>query len=239
MEIEKNLMRNLAALFLAALAASLLLTFISPSFKINHSLLLSLLTLPLYLFYSLQLPKIRAKELEKDIDSNLIFAVREAHTSLQTENSLTRAIYNIAASGDSKLSQLFRELFLDIDAGNDPSLAFAKISRKTDSSNFQRFIAILLESHTNILPALSQLIQDLKRERSRKLQAYELKSQLYSRLLPLVFIGAGAFLMVLCVMGFYFSHSLPIPHIIFLNFVFLPYTLLTILADLKTSNPKI
>jgi len=239
MKIETRLVKESLMIFSVSFSALILLSTLSPSFGTKHALALSFLILPLFLLYSIRRPSLEARETSKNIDSNLIFAVREAHTSLQTHNSIKKTVYNIASSGESRLSGIFREIFLDIDSGKDPSMAFARASRKTDSPNFQRFIAILLESHTNILPALSQLIQDLKHERSRSLQAYELKSQLYSRLLPLLFIGSGAFLMVVCVMGFYFSGRLPVPHIILLNFVVLPYALLLILADLKFSNPKI
>lgn len=91
----------------------------------------------------------------------------------------------------------------------------------------------------NITPALEQFIEEVKRARLRAIQKYEMKSELHSRILPIIFIGSSAFVLVSTIVGFHFSAGLQLPVILFLNFVLLPAILFILLHDLQLTSPGI
>jgi len=193
----------------------------------------------LYYYWELRKPHFEMVEREKEIQANLVFAARDIYTNLRTSGKVREAISSVAYGGYGFLSEIFRESLLELEAGNDERVVFSKASKKSSLPHFQRLIAILNQSDTNLVPTLRQFILDLKRERLRILQRYELKSEVHSRLLPLILIGAGAFLMVSSVMGFYFSSGLPLFQVVLLNYIVLPYIFMFMLFDLKKNNPRI
>jgi len=204
-----------------------------------QSVFIGIFALVLYSYWELRKPHFEKIEKEKEIQANLVFAVRDVYTNLKTTGRMRDAISSVAFGGYGHLSEIFREILFELEAGKDDSLVFSKASKKSNLPHFQRFIAILNQSDVNLLNTLQQFILDLKRERLRILQAYELKSELHAHLIPLILIGAAAFLMVTSVMGFYFSTELPIFQVVLVNYIALPYIFMFILFDLKKNNPRI
>lgn len=204
-----------------------------------RALLLAGLALALYAYSEFRKPHFLAIECEKQVQANMVFAARDIYINLKTTGRVRDAVSSVAYGGYGYLSTIFCEALLEMEAGKGDMLAFSGASRKSNLPHFQRLLAILGQPDANLVLALQRFILDLKRERIRVLQAYELKSEIHSRLLPLVLIGAGAFLMVVSVMGFYFSSKLPIFQIILLNYIILPYIFIFMLFDLKKNNPRI
>ena len=204
-----------------------------------RAILLAAFALALYLYMELRKPHLQRIEREKQIQANLVFAARDLYTHLRTTGRIRDAISSVAFGGYGYLSDIFHEMLADLEAGKDEGIVFSEASKKSGLAYFQRLMAILSQSETNLVPTLQQFILDLKRERIRILQAYELKSEVHSRLLPLILIGAGAFLMVVSVMGFHFSAQLPLFQTVFLNYIILPYIFTFMLFDLKKNNPRI
>jgi len=204
-----------------------------------RAIILAVFALLLYIYSEFEKPRFQKIEEEKEIQANMIFAARDIYTNLKTTGRIRDAISSVAYGGYGYLSDIFREMLLELEAGKDDGIVFAEASKKSNLSYFQRLIAILNQSDTNLIPTLNQFILDLKRERLRILQAYELKSEIHSRLLPLILIGAGAILMVISVLGFYLSAGLPLFQVLLMNYVILPYIFIFMLFDLKKNNPRI
>ena len=175
---------------------------------------------------------------EKEIDSNLIFAARELCVHLRTGTDLKGAFRSITPSG--YLGTFFRKAYTGLSGGEPEEYVFGALSKRTTSRYLQRLFAILmLSKNSNIVPSLEQYIDEAKKARSRKMHEYELRSSMFSKILPLLFIGSASLVLVFCITGFHFSAHLPLPFIIALNFVAMPFAMLLLLNSLKSSNPMV
>ncbi len=223
------------------LACSALLVFISirySDFGILYVLMISGLFSMLLGYSIYNRPFSLSITREKEIDANLIFAVRELSISMRTGATLADALKNAAPSG--YLSEFLRKAWIGLSSSEPEEYVFGRLSKRTGNRYLQRLFAILmLSGKTNILPALEQYIQEVKNARNRKMQEYEIRSQLSSKILPLVFIGSASLILVFSIVGFHFSAHLPFPSVIALNFVVIPFAMLFLLQALKASNPLV
>ena len=226
--------------FFIAFSASFLIFYtvssFSPSINLMHVFFISLFVSGLVFYFTRQEPRFLMAEQTKEIEANLVFFSRALHISLKTGNTLPDAIRNVPSSGH--LSVLFRKALIELEKGEDKAIVFGRLSKKTECAYLQRLFAIFMQSEQNILPVLEQYIEEIKRARLRRIHKYELKSELHSRILPLVFIGCSAFVLVSTIVGFYFFSS-SLLFVLMLNFVFLPFILILLVRDLKVSNPGI
>jgi len=172
---------------------------------------------------------------EKEIDSALVFAARELSVSLRAGAGLPEALKEVSPPG--ALGELFEMARARLASGEPEHSVFGQLSKGTGSRYLQRLFAILMIEGGNIVPSLEQYVDELKRARARCMLEYEMRSQLFSGLLPLVFVGSASIILVLSIAGFHFSAHLPLSSVIFLNFIAMPFALVFFLQGLKAANP--
>lgn len=212
----------------------------SSSITTAHALLLSLSVSALSFFYTYRLPAVRSAEAVKEIESSLVFAARDIHISLRTGLPLNVAVRNAAEGNYGALSGLFEKAFRHMENGDTEQAAFGKIAGQTKSEYFHRLLSILSDAKSvNTIPSLEQYVEEVKRARARRLQNYEIKSELYSSILPIIFVGSAAFTLVSVVAGFHLYSSIPLPFLLFLNFVLMPAALTILLSELQSANPGV
>lgn len=237
-QFSQLLAGNALSSFLAALVLLLVAMPYSPSITAPGALLLSLSVAAISLFCTYRTPAARSAEAAKEIEANLVFAARDLHISLRTGLPLNVAARNAAAGGYGALSLIFEKAYRHMENGDTERAAFGKAASSTRSEYLHRLLAILSDAKSvNTLHSLEQYIEEAKRARARRLQNYETKSELYSSILPILFVGSAAFTLISVVAGSHFRSSLPLPFLIFLNFVLMPSALAILLAELQSANP--
>ena len=100
----------------------------------------------------------------REVDVNLLDALRHLLSELSAGVPLATAIESIANSDYGMVSELFRESIVLIKGGEDVDEAFRIISERTKSLQFQRFVATLsyaTASGANIEGALRAYIDEL------------------------------------------------------------------------------
>ncbi len=239
-QFSQKLAGNALSGFILAIVPLLAAMNYSTSIRPAHALLLSLSVSALFFFYTYRLPAVRSAEAAKEIESNLVFAARDLHISLKTGLPLNVAVRNAASGNYGAISTLFEKAHRYMENGDTEKAAFGKIAASTKSEYFHRLLSILSDAKSvNTAPSLEQYIDEAKRARARRLQNYEIKSELYSSILPIIFVGSAAFALVSVVAGFHLYSSLPLPFLLFLNFVLIPATLTLLLTELQSANPGV
>jgi len=174
---------------------------------------------------------------EKEIDAGLVFAARELSVSLRAGAGLPDALREVSPPG--YLGEFFERARVRLAGGEPENSVFGHLSKSTGSRYLQRLFAILMIEGGNLVPSLEQYIDEVKRAQSRRMLEYEMRSQLFSRLLPLLFVGSASIILVFSIAGFHFSAHLPLSSVIFLNFIALPFALVFFIQSLKAASPVV
>jgi len=111
----------------------------------------------------------------REVDVNLLDALRHLASELSAGVPLSTAIESIANEDYGMVSELFRESIVLIKEGEDVDMAFRIISERTQSLQFQRFVATLsyaTASGANIQGAMEAYIKELEFTQRNEISLY-------------------------------------------------------------------
>lgn len=152
-------------------------------FTLYLALFLSLIMLFVSTFMAVNYFDFIVHSRTRDVELNLLDALRHLLSELRSGIALHDAIESVALENYGVVSELFRQSLVRIKEGEEVSDAFVEISMRTPSVTFQRFVATLsyaMGSGVNIVNVLENFIREIEASRRNSIAVYTNESVKYS-----------------------------------------------------------
>lgn len=139
------------------------------------SIILSILIGFFSLFSSINYPKLMLLKKIREIDNALLFALRHVLIKIKSGIPFYDAIVTISYSDYGQVSNEFKKIIKDIQAGASEVEAFEKISKLNPSPFFRKFtwqVTNSLRAGTDISTAMQIIVDDLQDDRYIKIKEF-------------------------------------------------------------------
>jgi pilus assembly protein TadC len=163
--------------FINSLLIGLILTLLNIALKLNIIFLVILISITIFIFSFISLvlyPKINAKKRIRDIDSNLIPALRHLLIEMKSGVTLFQSMRSVSREY-GEVSKEFLKIVDSIETGMDESKALKEAGRKVPSQKFRKIlwqIGNTLVTGADIVKELDDLVQELRRGHVEDIKKY-------------------------------------------------------------------
>jgi archaeal flagellar protein FlaJ len=146
------------------------------------------LLLALFLFY----PAILVRKCVESIDRDLVYALKDLQIQISSGVSLFEAMKNLSGSEHGFVSEEFRNVVQDINAGEAQDVALEKLALKTESEFMKKTIwqiVIALRSGASLQGTVKNLVDNMRQYQSAKVKSYTQEMNLWILLYLIVAIA--------------------------------------------------
>ena len=170
----------LNALMVAIVTAFLFFVMLSgmktrnPALSYNWLFLVFPIALVLCFFFFKQIPRVRIRREEKEIDKNLLFAGRYLLVKLEAGEPLFLSIIG-ASKGYGATSKAFNDIVQDVTFGQTIEKAIDRAVKYNPSKNFKRILWELtnaLQTGSNIRKSLNSIMNQIEQEHLIAIEKY-------------------------------------------------------------------
>lgn len=186
-------------LVISALNAAVwgLLVFLLVRFKdqyiaIGSALFPAFVTFILMLIVFIVYPRILVRKSVEAVDRDLVYALKDMLIQISSGVSLFEAMKNVSNSEHGLVSQEFRLVVQDINAGEAQDIALEKLAVRTESEFMKKTIwqiVIALRSGASIQGTVKNLVDNMRQYQSAKVKSYTQEMNLWILLYLIVAIA--------------------------------------------------
>jgi len=228
-----------AGLLFAVLYTALTLAFgLSPAY-----LLLALPLVPLGMFFARYHFAFLVRKRARDVDLNLLDALRHLLSELRSGETISGAALNVASEDYGAVSDLLKEALIYINEGASIESAFREVSSRTPSEAFRNFAASLsysLSTGNSLVQVLEKNVRELELSQRIAVSIYANEcSKLSTFVVVLTGVLPGLLIFALAEGGFVFGFRLPVESFMFIYLLAFPFSKYVMQAKLASISPGV
>ena len=184
-----------------------------------------------------------AKKRERDVEANLLDALRHFASELKSGNSLVKALWEVGRGGYGTVSSLILEALVLVREGETVESAFREIGEKTPSQAFKTFAASIAHASstgTNITGVVERFAEELEASKRAKLTIYANEcSRLSTITIVLTGVLPGMMVFILVEGSFVFGFNVPTEFFLVSYLLVFPLAKYLLQARLALAGPGI
>jgi Flp pilus assembly protein TadB len=154
-----------------------------------------------------------AKERERDVEANLLDALRHFASALRSGDSLIKALWEVGRGGYGTVSSLVSEALVLVREGESVEAAFREVSEKTPSQAFKSFAASVAHASStgaDISRVVDRFAEELEASKRSRLAVYANEcSRLSTITVVLTGVLPGMMVFILIEGSFVFGFRVP------------------------------
>ncbi len=178
--------------FLWSLLILFLVKLKDPYIQFNMAMYPSLATFFLFIILFTIYPRILVRKYVEKLERDLVYALKDMLIQITSGVSLFEALKNISVSEHGYVSQEFREVVQDINAGEAQDVALEKLATKTESEFMKKAIwqiVIALRSGSSLQGTVKDLVDNMRQYEKSNVKSYTQEMNLWVLLYLIVAIA--------------------------------------------------
>ena len=182
-----------------------------------------------------------AKERERDVEANLLDALRHFASELKSGNSLIRALGEVGRGGYGGVSELISEALVLVREGESIEAALREVGERTPNQSFKSFAASVAHASStgaDLSGVVERFAQELEASKRNALAVYANEcSKLSTITVVLTGVLPGMFIFALVEGGFVFGFRVPVELFLVSYLLVFPLAKYSLQAKLALLNP--
>jgi archaeal flagellar protein FlaJ len=237
--VKKTLITALYMTFGITLFLWLVLTKLGPFTSIIF--MLAPILFSVFFFYLLKIPDFKIIKIEREINSEILYAGRFLIIELQSGVTLYDSFKNIAKNFET-MGKYFSDIVNKIDLGTPIEEALNEAVEFTPSSRFRKILWQIINSqHTgaDMAQALKSVVNQITKEQLIEIQEYGKKLNplaMFYMILAVILPSIGITMFI--ILSTFLELNLELPLLLFISF-FLGFVQFMFLAIIRSSRPSV